>query len=72
MQVYVSHVSGYPGRVIAAALQGEDGVEDARVTGSVLPGEAVPKGVHETALVSSANSLVAVRQPINTSFSDWH
>lgn len=63
MQVYVSHVTGYPGRAVAAALRGEDGIEDAKITGSVLPEEAVPAGVAETALVRCANCLVAVRLP---------
>ena len=50
MQVYVSHVSGFVGKAVAAALV-QDEPSDLKVVGSVHPEDAVPKGVAETAFV---------------------
>jgi len=72
MQVYVTHVSGYPGRAVAAALQGEDGIDDIKLTGSVFPEEMIPTGVAETALVRCANCLVAVRRACHEHYADRH
>jgi hypothetical protein len=57
MQVYVSHISGYPGRAVALALQDDDGIDEVKLVGSVFPDEAVPAGCVESALVSRRHNI---------------